>query len=166
MAVRGALARTWPLSSCILRLPGLRPGAERRGRPRRAARVMIAATERSKRVEISCGVLFCIHKSRNKPSCSCQLGPANPWLFPAASGPAAEGGVGIGVSISLTRMLQKLKEKLIHYSRFTPEITHNLLIPGFFCKITLLSGKTPVFHPRRRPNPAPFVRLDVCGKSG
>jgi hypothetical protein len=39
-------------------LPGFRPGAERRGKPNLAARVMIAATERPRRVEISSGVFF------------------------------------------------------------------------------------------------------------
>lgn len=109
-------------------LPGFLPGAERRGKPNRAARVIMAAIERPSNTEISCGDLFFSHRSRNTGSCSCQLCPMGIELDIDTSpsvGPDSLGGMLM--SSSLTRILQKLKEKLILY-RDTPPITHNLLI--------------------------------------
>ena len=62
-----------------LRLPvGLRPGAKRRGKPRRAARVMMAATERPRRSAICGGASPASHMVRNCSSCSTQLATAKP----------------------------------------------------------------------------------------
>jgi hypothetical protein len=77
---------------------------------------MMAATERPKTSPISDGVLFCIHKSRKTASCSCQLGPIKLGGATVVSVPEAkEAPEGIDVSVSLTRILRKLKEKLILY---------------------------------------------------
>lgn len=67
-----------------LRRPvGLRPGANRRGNPSRAARVMTAATERPSRSAITGGASPASHIVRSNSSCSAQLAstkPAAAWL--------------------------------------------------------------------------------------
>ena len=57
--IGGATARDAPARITFVvssgRRPGLRPGAKRRGNPSRAARVMIAGTERSSALAIAAG---------------------------------------------------------------------------------------------------------------
>ena len=116
--LRGAAARFISggrLCASSGRRPGLRPGAERRGKPRRAARVMIAGTERPRVEAISCGVLFCIHMSRNTPSCSCQLGPA-------AGVTTVSGAAGMGSVV--------MKSGMPSRGLISPDIAMQLIRPG------------------------------------
>lgn len=86
-----ARAASAPLDSRGLCCPGLRPGAERLGKPRRAARVMMAGMERPSASEISCGEHLRIHIARSVSSCSGQLGPG--VAKPAPDSDATEGSV-------------------------------------------------------------------------
>lgn len=69
----------------VRRVVGLRPGAKRRGKPRRAARVIIAATERPNFSAICGGASPANHKLRKTSSCSAQL-PTTPACGGDAAG--------------------------------------------------------------------------------
>lgn len=82
---RGALGCGFFGSGRKLRRPvGFRPGANRRGRPSRAARVITAATERPRRSAICGGASPASQRLRNSSSCSAQL--ATPATAKAGAG--------------------------------------------------------------------------------